>query len=93
MIRDLLHALKTQGYEHTTLDGGVIVTIANVTIAVGYDKDTQTLMTHTQEDLEEGPFFFASENQTQAEVLELCAKYRQKSIASTPVVTPSPATV
>lgn len=87
MIRDLLHALKTQGYEHTTLDGGIIVTLPNVTIAVGHDKDTQTLMTHTQEDLEEGPSFSAAENLTQSDVLEHCAKYRKKSIASTPVAT------
>ena len=94
MIRDLLLVLKNAGYEAIILDGGIVVTIGHVTIGIGKDEDSETLMTYVQEDLEAGPSHLASENMTPAEVLALCEQYRQQPIASTPVVvTPSPAAV
>lgn len=94
MIRDLLLVLKNAGYKAIILDGGIIVTIGHVTISIGKDQSSETLMTYVQEDLEAGPAYSASEDMTPAEVLALCEQYRQQPIASTPVVvTPSPAAV
>ncbi len=53
--------------------GGIIVTIENVTISVGEDENG--FLAYVQEDLEAGPKHTSLEALTQAQAIDLCQSY------------------
>lgn len=62
--------------------GGIIVTIENVTISFG--EDEAGFLAYCQEDLESGPKHMSLEALTQAQAIDLCQSYVKPVVADRP---------
>ncbi len=77
MIALLQKTLGQQGFQVVRRDGGLIVSLPKVTIVIGKDEDSESLMVHIQDETGEETDFSSFDNLQQPAVMELCEQYRK----------------
>jgi hypothetical protein len=73
MLRELLNDLKTAGFTVSSLTGGLILNLGNVTVTIGHDEEG--FSTYIQTDTPAGPEYSGETGLTKATVFQLCQKY------------------
>ena len=72
-MRDLFFQLQQAGFNCLMQQGGLIVTLQDITIVFGSDENG--FLAYVQEDLEAGPKHTSLEALTQAQAIDLCQSY------------------
>jgi hypothetical protein len=77
MIKPLMKALQTEGFDCVSADSGFVVRVPSVTIVVGKDPDHDSFMVSIEDNRGEEPESTSFDKLNRDDVLSLCAPYKQ----------------